>query len=96
MTTVLHLPNRTASRAQTPIKSAAAQQTGSRCSQTKRVAHDLKNCMSVLLLAITSLPDNGDQSAIPAARAQLLENVVQEMQGLVDEMVELAEQQTDK
>jgi len=88
MSTILHLP---ASHSQ-----ISAQETGSRCSQTKRAAHDLRNCMSVLLLAITSLKDNGNQSVIPASRAQALENVVHEMERLVDEMVGLAETKTDK
>jgi hypothetical protein len=97
MTTVLQSPNLTANRAEAPpIENAAAPQTGSRCFQTKRIAHDLNNCMAVLLLAVTSLKDNGDQSVIPAARVQLLENVVQQMQRLVDQMIELAERQTDK
>lgn len=80
----MELPNRPASRAEAPIKHAAAPQTGGFCSQSKRIAHDLNNCMSVLLLTVTSLKDNGDQSVISAARVQLLENVVQQMQGLVD------------
>jgi hypothetical protein len=55
------------------------------CSQTERIAHDLKNCMSVLLLAITSLKDNTDQPFISVSRRRVLENVVEEMNRLVDE-----------
>jgi vacuolar-type H+-ATPase subunit D/Vma8 len=88
MSTILHLP---ANNSQMP-----AQKTASRCTQTKRAAHDLRNCMSVLLLAITSMKDNGDQSVIPASRAQALEKVVHDMERLVDEMVELAETQMGK
>jgi hypothetical protein len=42
------------------------------------------------------MKDNGDQSVIPASRAQALEKVVHEMERLVDEMVELAETQMGK
>lgn len=52
--------------------------------------------MSVLLLAITSLKDNGDQSVISASRAQALENVVHQMEQLVDEIVGLSEPWGDK
>jgi len=52
--------------------------------------------MSVLLLAITSMKDNADQSVISASRAQALEKVVHEMERLVDEMVDLAETQIGK
>jgi hypothetical protein len=59
--------------------------------QIERAAHDLKNCMSVLLLAISSLKDNGNQPAVPIGRRQGLEDLVTEMNRLVDEMVRLAE-----
>jgi signal transduction histidine kinase len=95
MSTILHLPVKS-SEIRAAVKNEAAQQKRSRSSQTKRAAHDLRNCMSVLLLAITSLKDNGNQSVISASRAQALENVVHEMERLVDEMVGLAEPQTDK
>jgi triphosphoribosyl-dephospho-CoA synthetase len=80
MSTILYLP--------TPQKTVIY------CSQTERVAHDLKNCMSVLLLAITSLKDN--QPLISASRKRVLENVVEEMNRLVDEMVRLAGTQVNK
>ena len=64
------------------------------CSQTERIIHDLRNCMSVLLLVITSLKEN--QALISESRKQALENVVQEMDHLVDELVRLAGKRTPR
>ena len=79
---------------QTPIQKAEAQETGIYRSETERIAHDLKNCISVLLLAITSLKDN--QRLVPASPNHALEKVVVEMDRLVDELVTLAGRQTSK
>src|SRR5437016_1626041 len=87
MSTILYLPTSARGRTQAPIQESGAQETGMCCSQTERIAHDLKNCMSVLLLAITSLKDNTDQPLISVSRRRDLENVVEEMNCLVDEMV---------
>ena len=96
MSTVLHLPTSTKSGTQTPLQEPEAKETGISCSETERIAHDLKNCMSVLLLAITSLKSNVDQALISPSRRRVLEDVVGEMTRLVDEMVRLVERQGDK
>lgn len=89
MSTILHLPTPAKGRSQAPIQESAAQETVIYRSQTERIAHDLKNCMSVLLLAISSLQDN--QPLISESRKRVLEDVVEEMNRLVDEMVRLGE-----
>jgi K+-sensing histidine kinase KdpD len=94
MSTILYLPTPAKGRSQAPIQESAAQESVIRCSQTERIAHDLKNCMSVLLLAITSLKDN--QPLISESRKRVLENVVEEMNRLVDEMVRLGGKQVNK
>jgi hypothetical protein len=96
MSKILYLPTSTKDRTQATIQESEAQETGIRCSQTERIAHDLKNCMSVLLLAITSLKDNVDQPLISASRRRVLEDVIGEMNRLVDQMVELVERQVKK
>lgn len=96
MSKILYLPTSTKGRTQATIQESEAQETGIRCSQTKRIAHDLKNCMSVLLLAITSLKDNVDQPLISASRRRVLEDVIGEMNRLVDQMVGLVERQVKK
>ena len=79
MSTILYLPTSTKSRTQSLLQGSEAKETGICCSQTERIAHDLKNCMSVLLLAITSLKDNVDQPLISLSRRRVLEDVVGEM-----------------
>ena len=96
MSTILYLPISTKSRTQTPLQESEAKETGICCSQTERIAHDLKNCMSVLLLATTSLKGNVDQPLISPSRRRVLEDVVGEMNHLVDEMVRLVESQGNK
>jgi hypothetical protein len=91
MSTVLYLPTSTKGGTQTPLQESKAKETGICCSETERIAHDLKNCMSVLLLAITSLKDNMDQPLISMSRGQVLEHMVGEMNRLVDEMVRSVE-----
>jgi len=95
MSTIVYLPTSAKGRTQAPIQESEAQETIC-CSETERIAHDLKNCMSVLLLAITSLKDNMDQPFISVSRRRVLENVVEEMNRLVDEMVVLAGRQMNK
>jgi hypothetical protein len=96
MSKILYLPTSTKGRTQATIQESEAQETGIRCSQPERIAHDLKNCMSVLLLAITSLKDNVDQPLISASRRRVLEDVIGEMNRLVDQMVGLVERQVKK
>lgn len=96
MSTVLYLPTSTKGGTQTALQEPEAKETGTCCSETERIAHDLKNCMSVLLLAITSLKGNVDQALISPPRRRVLEDVVGEMTRLVDEMVRLVQRQGDK
>jgi len=96
MSTIVYLPTSAKGRTQAPIQESEAQETGICCSETERIAHDLKNCMSVLLLAITSLKDNMDQPFMSLSRRRVLENVVEEIHRLVDEMVLLAGRQMNK
>jgi K+-sensing histidine kinase KdpD len=93
MSRILYLPTPAKGRGESPIQVSEAQEV-IYCSQIERIAHDLKNCMSVLLLAITSLKDN--QPLISESRKRALENVVEEMSRLVDEMVRLAGNQVNK
>ena len=94
MSTILYLPTPAKGRSPAPIQESVAQETVTYCSQTERIAHDLKNCMSVLLLAITSLKDN--QPLISESRKRVLEHVVEEMNDLVDEMVRLGGRHVNK
>lgn len=96
MSTILYLPTSTKGRTQTPLQESEAKEIGIDRSQTERIAHDLKNCMSVLLLAITSLKDNVDQPLISLSHRRELEDVIEEMNSLVDEMVRLVERQGNK
>ena len=96
MSTILYLPTGDKSRTPAPIDESEAHETGIRCSQTQRIAHDLRNCMSILLLAITSMKDHMDPAFMTAPRRRILEDVVGEMSRLVDEMVELMEPRIKK
>ena len=96
MSTVRYLPTSTKAGTETPLQEPEVKETGNCSSETARIAHDLKNCMSVLLLAITSLKGNMDQALISPPRRRLLEDVVGEMTRLVDEMIRLVERQGDK
>ena len=93
MSRILYLPTPAKGRSGAPIQEPEAQEI-IYSAQTERIAHDLRNCMSVLLLVISSLKDN--QALISESRKQVLENVVEEMNRLVDEMVRLAARQVKK
>jgi hypothetical protein len=91
MSKVVHLPTSINDPTRPLIQQSEAQEIGISRAQIARAAHDLKNRMSVLLLAISSLKDNGNQPAMPMGRRLALENLVAEMNHLVDEMVGLVE-----
>jgi hypothetical protein len=91
MSKVVYLPTSINDPTRAVIQQSEAQEIGICRAQIARTAHDLKNCMSVLLLAISSLKDNGNQPGIPMGRRQALEDLVAEMNHLVDEMVGLVE-----
>jgi hypothetical protein len=59
------------------------QATGSRA-RAVRLAHDLKNCMSVMLFGVASLEASGSR-----AHKKLLEDAVAEMDRLVDDIVQI-------
>jgi len=96
MSTGLYLPTSTKAETETPLQEPEAKGTGNCSSETARIAHDLKNCMSVLLLAIASLKGNMDQALISPPLRRVLEDVVREMTRLVDEMIRMVERQEDK
>jgi hypothetical protein len=90
MSKVLYLP--TPSKSPTPApRISGAQEMGIHHAQIPRIVHDLKNCMSVLLLAVSSPKENSDQSPISMSRRKALEDTITEMNRLVDEMAGLVE-----
>jgi hypothetical protein len=70
------------------IKDSEAQEIGVSDAQISRIVHDLKSSMSVLLLVISSLKENSDQSPISISR---IEDAVAEINHLVNEMIGLVE-----
>jgi hypothetical protein len=91
MSKIVYLPTSINDPPRALTKQPEAQEIHVCRAQIGRAAHDLKNCMSVLLLAISTLTDNGNQPAIQIGRRQTLENLVAEMNRIVDEMVGLVE-----
>lgn len=77
----------TPAKGQREAAESEAEELDRYCFQTERIVHDLRNCISVLLLVITSLKDN--QALISESRKQTLKNVVAEMDHLVNELVQL-------
>jgi signal transduction histidine kinase len=70
------------------IKDSEAQEIGVSDAQISRIVHELKSSMSVLLLVISSLKENSDQSPIFISR---IEDAVAEINHLVNEMIGLVE-----
>jgi signal transduction histidine kinase len=62
----------------------------------QELAHDVKNCMSTLLLALATLERDGDQWKITARGRQALEDIVFEMDRLIDEMLEMTKNSAAK
>jgi hypothetical protein len=89
MRKVLYLPAPSKNPTPALSKAPGAQEIGISQAQIPRIAHDLKNCMSVLLLAISSLKENS--GLISTSRRKALEDVISEMNYLVNEMVRLVE-----
>jgi hypothetical protein len=73
------------------IKDSEAQEIGVSDAQISRIVHDLKSSMSVLLLVVSSLKENGDQSPISISRRKAIEDAVAEINHLVNEMIGLVE-----
>ena len=91
MSKVVYLPSSINDPTRALTQQSEAQEIDIFRVQIGRAAHDLKNCMSVLLLAISSLKDNGNQLAVSLGRRQGSEDLVTEITRLVDEMVRLTE-----
>jgi hypothetical protein len=53
-----------------------------------RLAHDLKNCMSVLLLGLATLDGDGDQWILSAHSRDVFEGAVFEMNGIVEALID--------
>ena len=58
-----------------------------RSANAKPLAHDLKNCMSTLLLGLATLERDGDQWKISARSRAVFEDVVLDMNRIVDELI---------
>lgn len=91
MSKVLYLPTPSKNPTSVLMKQPEAQEIGISHAQIPRIVHDLKNCMSVLLLVISTLKENSDQSPISISRRKAIEDAVAEMNHLVNEMVGLVE-----
>jgi hypothetical protein len=61
------------------------------CSQAARIVHELKNCMSVLVLLCACDEGNAGQSTNSRLDRQTLAEVIAEMDRLVSEFVRLVE-----
>ena len=62
-----------------------------RCFRSARIAHELKNCMTVLVLAVASFDRRADASVIAEPRRETFERALFEMNRLVDELVGLVQ-----
>ena len=91
MSNALCLPAPSNNPAPVLIQKAEAQETGISHGQIPRIVHDLKNCLSVLLLVISTLKVNSDQSFIANSGRKTIEDAVVEINHLVNEMVALIE-----
>jgi signal transduction histidine kinase len=65
--------------------------------RSARIAHELKNCMSMLILAVADLETrSSDPSAVFQSRRETFEKAVFEINTLVDELVQLVQEGTHK
>ena len=63
--------------------------------RSAQIAHELKNCMSMLILAVASLESHSsDPSVVFQSRRKTFERAVFEMDRLVDELVRLIQEET--
>jgi hypothetical protein len=58
-----------------------------RLADKRRLAHDFKNCVSVLLLGLATLDAEGDQLTLSARSRDVFEEVLFEMNGIVEELI---------
>jgi vacuolar-type H+-ATPase subunit D/Vma8 len=78
------------------LKSGERSSDKFRRSRSARIAHELKNCMSVLVLAFASLDSPPSDSSFAAQpRKEMFDKALSEMNRLVDELVELVHDGTD-
>ena len=89
MSTVVYFPVRKKNRTRSPIAKPKEPQTTISYSQSTRIAHELKNCMTVLLLRSVCSEGGVDQGTDSRSHGQTLEEVIAEMDRLVDEFVRL-------
>lgn len=74
------------------IKKAIPENEGlsSRSGGTEKLAHEVKNCMSILFLTLGSLKRDGEQWKLSGRQRQALEDTILEMNRIVDDMIQLA------
>lgn len=91
MSTVVYFPASKKNRTRARIAKPKEPQTTISYSQSSRIAHELKNCMTVLLLRSTCSEGKVDRATDSRSHEQTLEELVAEMDRLVDEFVRLVE-----
>jgi hypothetical protein len=91
MSTVVYLPVSKKDPTRARIGKPQEPQTKVSYSQLARIAHDLKNCMTVLLLGSVSLGGYADRTISSRSRRQTFEKVIGDMDRSVDELVRLVE-----
>ncbi len=82
-----HSPSR--AQAQTPNSAVRRYRRGA---DERQLIHDLKNCMSALLLGLATLERDGDQWKISARSREVFEDVVLDMNRIVDELIHSTKQ----
>lgn|SRR5687767_6492198 len=91
MSTVVYFPVSKKNRSRSRITKPKDPQTTISYSQSARIAHELKNCMTVLLLRCACSEGDADRKADSRLNEQTLEEVVAEMDRLVEKLVRLVE-----
>src|SRR5688572_20931399 len=93
MSTVVYFPasKKNRPRPRSRIAKRKEPQTTISYSQSARIAHKLKNCMTVLLLRSACLHDQSGRATDPRSHGQTSKEVIAEMDRLVDEFVRLVQ-----
>ena len=91
MSAVVYFPASKKNRTRSRIAKPKEPQTTISYLQSARIAHELKNCMTVLLLRSTCSEGRVDRAPDSRSHGQTLEEVIAEMDRLVDEFVRLLE-----
>ena len=71
MSTVLYLPTSTKAETETPLQEPEAKGTGNCGSETARIAHDLKNCMCIVIGHHKSQRQYGSGTYLTASQASV-------------------------